>query len=1541
MTSPKNNRVFGRKRIRRVSFVAAAFLLLCVFSMPAWANVLGNANFEEPIGNGTASNWNSSAGVSAPTRTSAAGDVYEGEFALNLNSVTGPYTWQLYDQVKPGDRVTMRAYGKRDAGVITGNVQIEFKKKSADGASDSLLVSYEDPTPIGAGAAFTLSEISAIAPPDTNRVIFTLETAGAGDFIFDSVVGEINPAKLNFTASKNTVEAGEPVLIAARFRNDAGTSFNDVKLVVDVPEGFSVNHNTVQVDGKKTEVRNGSILVSVGTLAENQTVTVGFIAVPSSAIGVGKSYSFYAQVQDGAGALNERAHLQIGVRADPLFNEGTIIGKVFNDLNQNTVQDEGEKGVPFVRLITEQGIIVVTDEYGRYHIPGVMPGRHLVKIDAHTLPEGTAFISEESFLVKITDGIMGKANFAVLLPPSDVPAEYQKDLTVMVTQGVDLAKPRLEVQIDQEILKTGLGVLEKDPVFTFSTNYPDFIARWYLEVRDDMGREVWTGYGIGQLPSEVPWGGISETGKLVAPGIYSYQLKVEDARGQQDWTPLKFLRVISKQDSSAREHMQVEIPPIGDFNLFKDGQQSIPLVAKPTIRVMGNTSAKNAVKVNGYPVPVDPETGRFQTEFYTQPGDRDIIVTTTDPEGESTSYHKQITVKDSMFFMVALGEEQLGINMAKGALNVVGQDEQYRDGFYQDGKMAYHLIGKVKGKFLVRSHLDTGDERPGLFTNMDPDDYYPVYGDGSVRDYEGQDTQGRLFLVVEFDRSYVKWGSYETDFNDTELSSFERTLSGFKFNYESLKRTIYGDPKSGVKGFIAEAQYRPEHNEFAATGGTLYYLRRQNVLEGSEKIRVEIRDKIQDIQLDSYELKEGIDYEIDYDQGRILLSKPLSSVAASDHLVSLDILDGNPVYLVVDYEYDAGFNENANGNAGVRAFTHLGDHVKLGVTGVEEKRPEGDYDLRGVDATFKFGRRTKIVTEYAETMLRQTNQSVSYNGGLSFADLGSVRGMNTRPRENAYLVKGESTPTDHLDVSAYLQAVEPGFSTARIRSQEGTKKYGLALRYKLTRDWDVRYRWDHNELADQLLPVAQNSIRSSYEKLRSQLFQTTYDDGKYVAQAEYRYNFTDNPETLNNLTADLISEFPNRGLIGAKVGYRVNDRLLPYIRAQASIQGDENRSQPNNQFGGGIRYEVTKNVYAYIEQMIGNIGDSTNFGIEQYQDNGARHYANLRSRDRGIGSRTLATAVGSSMPLGTNSRFYSERETSTFSSEEGYADILGYTGKIHQRWDYHIKYERRHLKNAATRLMDVSAADSLIRANSFSSVSGSLAYQDGKRLKARIYLEGRQDTDVPNLWQIVQRYFLDYKITRDWSFLGNYNYGTSRFTDPDDLTADFTEFNVGFAYRPVDHDRFNWLARYTYLRDIANDAQLLEGIDIDHIAHILATDYVFELNRYLGFVQKLAYKNSLLETSIADDGRLHSFLWANRVNFHVTRKWDLALEYRTLYQMGLADAIESGALMEVDREIYDYVRLGAGYNFSDLDDDLRSDNDFTSHGPFVRMTGKF
>ncbi len=1553
------------ENMRKNYFFVALFALSIFFcaskAFAAPLNLLQNADFErnlgDTVGNG---NWNSEAnrGISRVT----AGDAPQGASYMRLsepNTVNagfgGVFTFQTVSSpaTRDGDRVAFSGLVRLSAltGGEAGQIRIEYQ------TSAGALLAASTTSISAVTNGFQRFVVSGTAPAGTGQITFVIriQPSTAGDvggvsvMDVDDMLGTINGFPLLVEARPATadVKPGDIKLVTLGVSNLSADSIKG-EILIQPQDGLIIKADQSGIDGRAVQNREGSVIFNFNLNGTEETA-FGIPVVLTSAAVPGKAYELIIFARMENGFVSEPIHVTIRPKLDPVFDEGTIIGKVFNDVNKNGVQDDcvfvgaeencsgAEKGVPFAQLATEYGVFVTTDEHGRYHIPAVRPGRHVVKIDGHSLPEGTEFITEESYVVKITPGILGKANFAVYIPPSELPEAFEKDLSVSVTQSLDTARPDLGVRINPEIVKVGIGVLEKEPVFSFKINYPEMVKSWYLEIRDELGREIWTGFGVSTPPAEVVWPGRSENGQIVKPGVYSYQFKVDDGKGRQDWTPLNFFRVISKQDPDA-ENKLPEIAPIGDFNIFRDGKRSIPLVAKPTLRIQGRTLPKNKVAINGHPVEVD-SAGLFKTEIYTTPGEKEIQISATNRDGETTTVQKHIKVKDSTFFMVALSEEQLGVNFENGSLESVASDTQYRDGFYEDGRIAYNLRGKLKGKFLFRSRYDTADKRNALFTNLDQDQYYPIYGDASTRDYEGQDTLSRFYFLVEFDRSYVKYGSFKTAFTDTELSTYNRTLSGVKGSYESTQSTVYGDPKRAFKAFGAKSKHLADHNEFSGTGGSLYYLRFRGVIEGSEKLRVEVRDKIQDLTLHSYDLVEGKDYEIDYREGRILLARPLSSIASTDTLGTVDILDGSPVYLIADYEYDAGTQAFEVDNQGARGYTHMGEHIKVGATAIQEKRQNATYDLRGVDSTIKVGRNTKVTMEYAESKLDQTSNAISFNGGLSFANLSALRPAKTTP-EKAYLLKAESKPVKNLETSGYIQGIQPTFSNDHVRTEAGQKKYGMSAKYKFTDAFYARYRFDTSELERRLLPLAQTGVLVPYnDSLRNHTFQTVFDNGNWLAEAEYRRQQAQ-LDDRQFILPTLLSEIPAGEIISVKLGKRYNERILPYVKVVTGF-----REKPNHQFGGGVRYELMNNLYAYVEQMFGNLGDSTVFGIEK-QQGAMRSYGNLKMIDSGVGLPLLATTVGNSFALSEKSRVYSERQHSAYSSLDGYdADVTGYDNQINDNWSFELKGERRHLKNSTTRLLDQQAQASLIRANTFNSVSTGVAYSDKKKTKFQMSVEHRRDQDTPRASQWVSRNFVEYKWTKDLSLLSKFNYGDSQFLNPDDTTAHFTEFSSGFAYRPVDNDRLNMLGRYTYLNDIGNDVQfyngLYSGAEVDEAAHILAVDLAYELHRYLGLVEKLAYKKSLLSSNVTDEIILHTFLWVNRLNFHVTRKWDVALEYRTLWQYDAAQTLKQGVLAEIDRELYDYVRVGLGYNFTDFDDDLRKSNDVNSHGPFVRLTGKF
>ncbi|MGB6130064.1 MAG: OmpA family protein, partial [Psychrilyobacter sp.] len=79
-----------------------------------------------------------------------------------------------------------------------------------------------------------------------------------------------------------------------------------------------------------------------------------------------------------------------------------------------------EEGIPGVRLATVEGLVIETDQFGRYHVDGIDDisdrGKNfIIKVDKVTLPSETEFTTENP-RVKTLTKVMEKFNFGVKIP---------------------------------------------------------------------------------------------------------------------------------------------------------------------------------------------------------------------------------------------------------------------------------------------------------------------------------------------------------------------------------------------------------------------------------------------------------------------------------------------------------------------------------------------------------------------------------------------------------------------------------------------------------------------------------------------------------------------------------------------------------------------------------------------------------------------------------------------------------------------------------------------------------------------------------------------------------------------------------------------------------------------------------------------------------------------------------------------------------------------------------------------------------------------
>ncbi|MEO1575088.1 MAG: OmpA family protein, partial [Pseudomonadota bacterium] len=225
-------------------------------------------------------------------------------------------------------------------------------------------------------------------------------------------------------AEPREVVVGSIVRYTVTVQNTGGAPFIGLTLVDLIPAGFTyisgserLSNGTVLVNGERP-VEFGDIDLQAGeSVTLNYMLRVGAGVVPGTYPNVVTPTRLGTPVGDPATA-------SVQVVADPDLEQTTIIGKVFADFDDDGYQDEedGEYGIPGVRLATVEGLIMETDAYGRYHIAGVDGGffergrNFIVKVDPATLPEGATFTTENPRVKRITQGLMNRFDFGVGLP---------------------------------------------------------------------------------------------------------------------------------------------------------------------------------------------------------------------------------------------------------------------------------------------------------------------------------------------------------------------------------------------------------------------------------------------------------------------------------------------------------------------------------------------------------------------------------------------------------------------------------------------------------------------------------------------------------------------------------------------------------------------------------------------------------------------------------------------------------------------------------------------------------------------------------------------------------------------------------------------------------------------------------------------------------------------------------------------------------------------------------------------------------------------
>src|SRR5882672_1391316 len=211
------------------------------------------------------------------------------------------------------------------------------------------------------------------------------------------------------------VTRGQLVPYTITISNVIGASLQGVQILDRYPAGFRYVPGSARLDGVPSEptVAARELVWNGLSFGSSDHRTIVLLLAVGAGVGEGEFVN-RAQVVEGLTGrpLSGEAAARVRVIPDQTFDCTDVFGKVFNDVNRNGVQDDGEDGLPGVRVVTARGLEATTDQYGRFHItcaitPNESRGSNFVlKLDDRTLPGGFRMSTGQ---VQVKHATRGKA----------------------------------------------------------------------------------------------------------------------------------------------------------------------------------------------------------------------------------------------------------------------------------------------------------------------------------------------------------------------------------------------------------------------------------------------------------------------------------------------------------------------------------------------------------------------------------------------------------------------------------------------------------------------------------------------------------------------------------------------------------------------------------------------------------------------------------------------------------------------------------------------------------------------------------------------------------------------------------------------------------------------------------------------------------------------------------------------------------------------------------------------------------------------------
>jgi outer membrane protein OmpA-like peptidoglycan-associated protein len=763
------------------------------------------------------------------------------------------------------------------------------------------------------------------------------------------------------------------------------------------------------------------------------------------------------------------------------------------------------------------------------------------------------------------------------------------------------------------------------------------------------------------------------------------------------------------------------------------------------------------------------------------------------------------------------------------------------------GRVALFAKGAIKGEYLLTAAVDTDKiTSQKLFRDIDPNTFYPIYGDSSVKRFDAQ-SASRIYVRIDKNKSYILYGDFNSGSTDqaNKLASMSRALTGGQFNYENNSVKVNGfAAQTANKGYVDEQPARGISGPYA--------LARPNAIANTETIELLVRDRNQPaIVLSRKTLARFADYDFEPFSGRVLFRQPVPSVDENN----------NPVSIRISYEVEE-FTGDKHWVSGISAKVNITENVAIGASYAKDKDEQSPYEIAGANVEVKLGDRTYFVAEAASSkgtnaynqnfsVITDTNPLVAKKGNAARVEL---RHDGEQFKARAYASRSEA---DFQNASAGVVAgrqeaglnasyqlnpsVELSANLLQTKDQSGgltdgasRDAAGVTASVKLNEIFKVEVGVNS---------VKEHLINGSGGALNSVSTQTTSNSslpgwgfngtGLLASPATILSNPTDAPVIVDN----------------AYTSGRI--KLLGKLTPEASLYGEYEQALSDvsrKRIAVGGEYRVSERTRLYASHEIEN----SLTGVYGLTADGTRNASTI------VG---LSTAV--SVPFLPDGQVYGEYRTA---GGVGNTDIAAVAG-VRNLWQikpglgFSAGLERQEILQADGTQHEATAVSLAVdyTADPVNKVAGKLEYRT---------------SDIQNQWLSSLAY--TRTLSDNWSAIARDAYTRSEGVGVD-LSKGIqvqNQFQMGLAYRDVERGRWNGLFR---VENRVNRSSLTADLK-DEDTWILSLHGTYHPVRDWTFAGQLAAKRGA--QTILNDGTYNTYngqLISARAIWDINERFDASV----------------------------------------------------------------